>query len=133
MSNSGAKTRKTGSRGRAASKPKPVSASTKRTRAPVLTPICSTKASTVETSKAFSRDSRHWIRNPSDDLAIAQGCYFDEAAGLFAVRFIETFCRQSKGRWKGEPLELLDWQKDFIMRLFGWKRADGAADSKGRI
>lgn len=125
MSSSGGRTRKTGSRGRAASKRRPVTVSTKPTRAPGFTPICSTKASTLAIPGPCSRDSRYWIRNPSDDLAIAQGCYFDEASGEFAVDFIETFCRQSKGKWAGEPLRLLDWQKDFIMRLFGWKRADG--------
>jgi phage terminase large subunit-like protein len=66
-----------------------------------------------------------WIRNPSDELAIAEGCYFDEDAGRFVVDFIETFCRQSIGKWAGEPLKLVDWQVDFIMRLFGWKRPNG--------
>src|SRR5262249_12834844 len=36
---------------------------------------------------------------------------------------IESFCCQSKGRWAGKPLELLDWQRDFLMRLFGWRTA----------
>jgi phage terminase large subunit-like protein len=67
----------------------------------------------------------HWLRGPADALAVAEGCTFDAAAGRFACDFIETFCRQSKGRWAGRPLELLDWQRDFLMRLFGWKRADG--------
>lgn len=65
------------------------------------------------------------VRNASDVLALQQGCYFDEAAGLRAIRFVETFCKQSKGKWAGKPLVLLDWQKDFIMRLFGWRRPDG--------
>jgi len=67
----------------------------------------------------------HWIRNPSDHLAIEQGCWFDEEAGELVIQFIETFCVQSKGKWGKKPLTLLDWQKDFLMRLFGWKRADG--------
>ena len=66
-----------------------------------------------------------WIRGPVDRLAIAQGCYFDEDAGLDVIEFVEDFCRQCEGRWAGEPLKLLDWQKDFLMRLFGWKQADG--------
>jgi len=66
-----------------------------------------------------------WIRNPSDTLAIEQGCGFDESAGQFVCDFIETFCRQSKGRWANEKLRLLDWQRDFLMRLFGWRRPDG--------
>jgi phage terminase large subunit-like protein len=66
-----------------------------------------------------------WIRNPSDERAIAEGCYFDEAAGRFVVDFVEAFCRQSTGKWAGEPLTLLDWQRDYLVRLFGWKRPDG--------
>lgn len=66
-----------------------------------------------------------WIRNKSDELAIERGCYFDEASGQFYIDFIETFCCQSKGRWAGQPLKLLDWQKDFILRLFGWKLPNG--------
>lgn len=66
-----------------------------------------------------------WVRDPSDELALAEGCWFDEAAGERPCAFIERFCRQSKGRWSGQPLRLLDWQRDFLRRLFGWKRADG--------
>lgn len=66
-----------------------------------------------------------WIRNPSDELAIEQGCYFDEEAGAFVCDFIEVFCKQSKGKWSGKPITLLDWQRDLIMRLFGWMKADG--------
>jgi phage terminase large subunit-like protein len=38
---------------------------------------------------------------------------------------MEAFCRQSKGRWAGQPLTLLGWQRRFIATLFGWKREDG--------
>lgn len=72
------------------------------------------------------RVTARWIRNASDSLAVKQGCYFDEDAGRFVIEFIETFCRQSKGRWAGLPLQLLEWQKDFLMRLFGWRKADGS-------
>jgi phage terminase large subunit-like protein len=65
------------------------------------------------------------IRNPSDALAIAQGCHFDESAGVRACEFITRFCRQSKGRWGGRPIELMGWQRDLILRMFGWRRADG--------
>ncbi|WP_337175387.1 terminase large subunit [Paludisphaera sp.] len=66
-----------------------------------------------------------WIRNASDRLAVGKGCWFDETPGLKAIAFIEAHCRQSKGRWGGKPLRLLDWQKDFLMRLFGWRNPDG--------
>lgn len=66
-----------------------------------------------------------WIRDESDKLAIAQGCWFDEAAGLRVVRFVERFCIQTVGVYAGRPLTLLDWEYNAAMRLFGWKRADG--------
>lgn len=66
-----------------------------------------------------------WIRNPSDELAVSKGCYFDLEEGEAVVEFLETFCKQSKAEWAGRPLRLLDWQKDFILRLYGWKRPDG--------
>ena len=75
-------------------------------------------------ARSPARDPR-WIRNPSDELAIAQGCWFDESAGLFVIDFIQEFCRQSQGRWAGQPLILLEWQRDFLMRLFGWRAPDG--------
>jgi phage terminase large subunit-like protein len=70
------------------------------------------------------RYKKSWIRNPSDELAVSRGCYFDERRGARAVGFLEKFCRQSKGRWGGEPLKLLGWERDLILRLFGWRRAD---------
>lgn len=66
-----------------------------------------------------------WIRGPSDELAVRQGCYFDASAGEDVCDFLEAFCRQSKGRWAGDPLRLLDWQRDFLMRLHGWMRPSG--------
>src|ERR1700738_1768655 len=66
-----------------------------------------------------------WIRNPCDRLAIEQGCYFDAAAGEYVIEFLETFCRLKEGRWQGELLEVFPWQRDFLMRLYGWKRKDG--------
>lgn len=73
----------------------------------------------------MKKTAKKWIRNPSDDLAVAQGCYFDPEQGQLACDFIETFCRQSKGRWAGSNLVLLEWQRDFIMRVYGWRTGDG--------
>ena len=36
------------------------------------------------------------------------------------IKFIETYCRHSKGRWAGKPIELELWQKAFIEALFGF-------------
>jgi phage terminase large subunit-like protein len=69
--------------------------------------------------------SKKWIRGPADEQAVLAGCWFDVSAGKLVCDFVEHFCRQSKGRWAGETLCLLAWERDFIMRLFGWKLPDG--------
>jgi len=74
---------------------------------------------------AKARVARKWIRGEADRLAIAQGCYFEPAIGKAACEFVELFCIQSKGRWAGQPLVLLPWQTDFLMRLFSWRSPDG--------
>lgn len=52
--------------------------------------------------------------------------WFDEAAADRAVHFFERFLKHHKGKWAGAPFQLLDWQRDRVIRpLFGWKRRDG--------
>ena len=69
--------------------------------------------------------AKKWLRGPADTIAVRLGYWFDEGAANFAVEFIETFCCPSEGAGAGKPLVLLPWQRDFVMRLFGWKRPDG--------
>lgn len=66
-----------------------------------------------------------WVRNAGDELALRAGCYFDEAAGDRVCQFLETFCYLSEGRWCGQPMRLIRWQRDATMRLYGWKRKNG--------
>lgn len=49
---------------------------------------------------------------------------FKEDAGLRPIKFIETYCRHSKGKWAGKPIELELWQKAFIEALFGFVDED---------
>ncbi len=53
--------------------------------------------------------------------------YFDEADASRAVEFFPAFLRHLKGEFAGRAFELLDWQKELLVRpLFGWKRtSDG--------
>ncbi|RXH52469.1 terminase large subunit [Kurthia gibsonii] len=37
-----------------------------------------------------------------------------------AIEFIENFCKHSKGKWGGKPIELELWQKAFIAAAFGF-------------
>ena len=87
--------------------------------------IARTGAKVPPMAGTMKRVHRKWIRNPSDTLAIERGCYFEPPEGNRVIEFIETFCVQSKGRWANQPLKLLDWQADFLMRCFGWRASDG--------
>lgn len=52
--------------------------------------------------------------------------YFDDAAADRAVEFFERFLVHTKGKWAGHKFELMEWQREEIIRpLFGWKRKDG--------
>ncbi len=71
-------------------------------------------------------ETADFIKNESDERAIANGCEFDERRAERVVAFMRRFLCHSKGKWAGEPFELLDWQReDVIMPLFGWVRPDG--------
>lgn len=52
--------------------------------------------------------------------------WFDDQAADRVIQFFERFLRHTKGRWAGSRFELMEWQKEDIIRpLFGWKRKDG--------
>lgn len=48
------------------------------------------------------------------------GYHFDINRGNKPIKFIETFCRHSKGEWAGKPVKLGLFQKAYIMALFGF-------------
>ncbi|MHC1696444.1 MAG: terminase large subunit [Eubacteriales bacterium] len=45
---------------------------------------------------------------------------YDDAYAARAISFIEHFCKQSKGEWIGQAIELQLFQKAFISALFGF-------------
>ena len=49
---------------------------------------------------------------------------FNEELGQRPINFIETYCRHSKGKWAGKPIELELWQKAFIEALYGFVDAE---------
>ncbi|MCK6478588.1 MAG: terminase large subunit [Planctomycetaceae bacterium] len=50
--------------------------------------------------------------------------FFDEEEAARAVDFFPTFLRHLTGEFAGQPFDLLDWQRELLVRpLFGWKRA----------
>lgn len=71
-------------------------------------------------------DPRPYVRNPSDEQAIADGCYVDIDAAERVRTFCRRFLRHSKGQWAGRPFDPLPWQwDDVILPLYGWRRPDG--------
>lgn len=75
-------------------------------------------------------DFKKWIRTAADKTAVKQGCYFDAKYPDQVIKFIETYCRQSKAPWFDMPIVLMDWQKDLINRLYGWRNRDGTQRHK---
>jgi phage terminase large subunit-like protein len=52
--------------------------------------------------------------------------HFDKAEADRAEKFFPAFLRHVKGEWAGQPIELMPWMRDQIIRpMFGWKRRDG--------
>jgi phage terminase large subunit-like protein len=63
------------------------------------------------------------IRTEADRRAVAAGYWWDQAAADRAVRFIEAYVSSKFGT--AAALKLLEWQRRFIMSLYGWRRPDG--------
>ena len=74
---------------------------------------------------ARERQVRDLKRAAADDPSFPY--YFDEKEADRVVQFFETRLRHTKGKWRGKPFALVDWQEwDIVRPLFGWKRkADG--------
>lgn len=64
--------------------------------------------------------TKRWMRNVTDEHAVANGCRFDEARGQFVVDWIQDNCVLYEGEWAGQPMQVVDWQYEFFMRSFGW-------------
>ena len=59
--------------------------------------------------------------------------YYDPVAGQVAVDFIEGYITHVKGELGEKPFLLLDWEKEFVSNLFGWKvRGQAYGDTEKR-
>lgn len=45
---------------------------------------------------------------------------YDSRRANHAIEFIENFCKHSKGKWGGKPIDLELWQKAFLAATFGF-------------
>lgn len=80
------------------------------------------KGKEVVSQKVYATYEREvkWMTDKSNDLPF----YFDEDAGLRPIQFIETFCKNSKGKTARQPLKLELFQKAKIQLVFGWLEKD---------
>lgn len=68
-------------------------------------------------------DTAAWVRDAADERAVrVGGCRFDGERGEFVCNWVETYCCLYEGSMAGEPIHLMPYQRDFLMRLFGWVR-----------
>jgi len=49
---------------------------------------------------------------------------FDENKANLPINFIETFCKQSKSPYCGQPLKLMLWQKAMLQAIYGFVNAE---------
>lgn len=45
--------------------------------------------------------------------------YYNEKKGSKVIKFVENFCKQSKGEWAGHPIKLMLFQKAKLQVIFG--------------
>ncbi|MBE3118850.1 MAG: terminase large subunit [Candidatus Atribacteria bacterium] len=84
------------------------------------------RAKPIQQRLADASKWREWVVSEADERAVSAGCYFDLAAAERVRQFFRRFLHHSKGRWAGEPFELLDWQwQRCIGPIFGWKLESG--------
>lgn len=48
--------------------------------------------------------------------------YFDEDEANHCINFIERYCLQWEGNWRGKPFTLEPWQKFALQNIYGWIR-----------
>lgn len=63
----------------------------------------------------YEREVR-WMDEPPEDFPF----YFDEEEGLRHIEFVERFCKHSKGKFAGKPIQLELFQKAKFQLVFGW-------------
>jgi phage terminase large subunit-like protein len=80
----------------------------------------------------------HWVLDPSNAVKTGQyiklaakrflsdlkrtDIYFDEQEANHCINFIEKYCVQWEGAWRGQPFLLEPWQKFALQNIYGWMR-----------
>lgn len=83
----------------------------------------------------------HWVLDPSNVHRTGQyiklaakrflsdlertDIYFDEVEANHCINFIEKYCLQWEGAWRGQPFKLELWQKFALQNIYGWIKGNG--------
>ena len=74
---------------------------------------------------ASKRLKRVYATLAAESVKPKNGYHFDAELAERPITFIETFCRNSKGEWAGQPIKLELFQKAFLSALFGFVDKQG--------
>lgn len=69
-------------------------------------------------------DEKHKLKDYKPSPFMLPTSHYDKAKADKAVKFIECL-KHTKGRWAGQPFELMGWQEQIIRDLFGIVKEDG--------
>ncbi len=72
-------------------------------------------------SDKVRRTYKHLVHKLHDPDSVYE---YDEEAAQYTIKFIETFCCHSKGKWAGQPVQLELWEKALVSALFGFKHKE---------
>ena len=70
-------------------------------------------------AEVYKRECK-WMDHPPKNFPYR----FDETAGERHIEFIQRFCKHSKGRFSGKPIQLELFQKAKLQLVFGWKELE---------
>lgn len=81
--------------------------------------------SRAQIKRARDEGWEDWIVSKQDEIAVAQGCYFDLASAHGTRSLFENVLTHGKAPFDGQPFLLLDWQwRGVIGPIYGWKLPD---------
>tara|TARA_R100001594_G_C4052921_1_gene265333 strand:- start:3184 stop:4851 length:1668 start_codon:yes stop_codon:yes gene_type:complete len=70
--------------------------------------------------RQIKKATEDWTLNASDEKAVEDGCVFLESRAIHIVNWIQKNLYLYEGDSAGQRFMLMDWQKEFLMRCFGW-------------
>jgi phage terminase large subunit-like protein len=70
--------------------------------------------------KLYDLPITEWIKNPSDEKAVEDGCVFHYPSAFAPLNWWAKYLCLYEGEWSGQPFIARDWQILNTMRTYGW-------------